>query len=181
MSKLSPLGQSMASLFTPESERARAGQAKAAGGTRAPSLSNSRKGPEIQNPVTGDSLSNGNSPGFEPWGKKKNAHSSEDETEGKKHGAPAGTVIEPPSQGPTLIRLSVGWEKILLTQKKLCEKAKNIFTRLEGPQTYRTQRKSKFMMTKSRGCIVDLDLQRVQDEKEAARKAAQENPDAESA
>jgi hypothetical protein len=181
MSKLSPLGQSMASLFTPESERARAGQAKAASGGRGPALAPSRKGPEIQNPITGDSLGNGSSPGYESWGKKKAASSTEEDPLAQKLATPGGTVIEPPTQGPQLIRLSLGWEKILLAQKKLCEKAKNIFTRLEGPENYRAQRKSRLLSRKSRGCIVDLDIQEVQNEKAAAIKAAQEKPEAESA
>jgi hypothetical protein len=172
MSKVSPLTQSMASLFTPESERARAGQSKAAG-SRSPGLSAAKSGQEIKNPITGDSLGNGQGPGYEFMGKKKTAAPAEEEPEEKNLG-PAGMVIEPPVDGHAMIRLSLGWEKILLTQKKLCEKAKNIFTKLEGPNSYRSQGRGKFLRGKSRGCIVDLDLQRVQDEKAAAAKAALE-------
>jgi hypothetical protein len=172
MSKLSPLTQSMASLFTPESERARAGESKAAGSNK-PGLSAAKSGNEIKNPITGDSLGNGQGPGYEFMGKKKTAAPAEEEPEETKL-SPSGTVIEPPNESHAIIRLSVGWEKILLAQKKLCEKAKNIFTKLEGPDSYRSQGRGKFLRGKSRGCIVDLDLQRVQDEKAAADKAALE-------
>ncbi|MGZ3671949.1 MAG: hypothetical protein ACXVB9_04445 [Bdellovibrionota bacterium] len=165
MSKLSPLSQSMASLFTPESERLRAGQGRE---ERAARLTQIPGAKDIKGHKSGDSLGNPNSPGYEPWGKKKKDGQA---PEKEAAGAPAGTVIEPPTQGPTLIRLMVGWEKILLTQKKLCEKAKGIFTRMEGPENYRTQKKSKILSIKSRGCIVDLDIQTVQDEKAAEAKS----------
>lgn len=167
MSKLSPLGQSMASLFTPESERlARAQKTKetsqtpSANGLKIPGM------PKIQSDKPGDSLGNPNSPGYEPWGKKKHAESGAQEKQGEK--APGGTVIETAAQGPEIIRLSSGWEKLLLAQKKLCEKAKNLFTSQEGPDNYSKQRKSKILSFKSRGCIVDLDVQETQDQQKEA-------------
>lgn len=163
MSKLSPLGQSMAALFTPESERLAAGQ-KSKGSS--PSLqTNGMKipgMPKLESHKPGDSLGNGSTPGYESWGKKKPPQESL-ENGGEK--APGGTVIETTAQGPEIIRLSVGWEKLLLAQKKLCEKAKGLFTLLDGPAKYSTQRKSKLLSLKSRGCIVDLDVQETQDEK----------------
>lgn len=170
MSKLSPLGQSMASLFTPESERLRTSAAQADGTGRAPPGSARIPGmKDIKGHKSGDSLGNPNSPGYEPWGKKerKGEKPSEQATETK---GPAGTVIEPPVQGPELIRLALGWETILLAQKKLCEKAKALFTRLEGPEKYHSQKKGRLLLIKSRGCIVDLDLQQTQDQKEAQAK-----------
>jgi len=154
----------MASLFTPESERlASAQKAKGtnstpqAGGTKIPGMG------KIQSDKPGDSLGNPNSPGYEPWGKKKKQEAGAvQEKTGEK--APGGTVIETTSQGPEIIRLSSGWEKLLLAQKKLCEKAKNLFTSQDGPENYSRQKRSKILSFKSRGCIVDLDLQQTQDQ-----------------
>lgn len=161
MSKLSPLGQSMASLFTPESERLRAGQKNAA--SSAPKGGNAIKVPGT-GPITsdkpGDSLGNPNSPGYEPWGKKKEAQ--KEEAAGP--AAPGGKVIETTKQGAEFVRLSAGWELLLVAQKKLCEKAKGIFTLLEGPVKYTSQKKNSFLYSKSRGAIVDLDLQQTQEQ-----------------
>lgn len=170
MSKLSPLGQSMASLFTPESERLRAGAARAES-SRAPAMATVPGMQRIQGQKTGDSLSNPNSQGYEPWGHKKEPGNAGDEKAAK---GPAGTVVEPPHQGPELIRLAVGWERILVAQKKLCEKAKGLFTLLDGPEKYRALKKSKILSAKSRGCIVDLDVQKIADEKAALEKEAKE-------
>lgn len=173
MSKLSPLGQSMASLFTPESAKlASAQKSKAtppppqASGMKIPGLGN------IKGHKAGDSLGNPNSPGYEHWGTKKEAET----TKGKETGqqGPAGTVIETTPQGPEIIRLSSGWEKILVAQKKLCEKAKGIFTLLEGPSKYSSQKKSKMLNLKSRGCILDLDVQQTQDEMKAQKEREKE-------
>jgi len=82
--------------------------------------------------------------------------------------------VETTSQGPEFIRLSAGWEKLLLTQKKLCEKARDLFTLLEGPLKYSSQKKSKVLSLKSRGCILDLDLQETQDQKKDAEMRAKE-------
>ncbi len=151
----------MASLFTPESERLRAGAARTEGG-RAPAGSVRIPGmKDIKGHKSGDSLGNPNSPGYEPWGKKKE-RAPEAASPGEEAKGPAGTVIETSVQGPELIRLSVGWDKILLAQRKICEKAKGLFTLLEGPEKYRTQKKNR--LPKSRGCIVDLDIQETAEE-----------------
>lgn len=168
MSKLlTPIGQSMASLFTPESQKLSASlKAKAASpsaeknGMKIPGM-----GP-IKGHKTGDSLGNPGSPGYESWGKKSPETAS---TAKSQEQGPAGTVIETTAQGPEIVRLSSGWEKLLFAQKKICEKAKAIFTRLDGPPKYSTQKKSKLLSLKSRGCIVDLDVQTTQDEMKAAR------------
>ncbi len=166
MSKLSPLGQSMASLFTPESDRLRASQKKSEAGTRVPGSSIKIPGGQaISSQKSGDSLGNPNSPGYEPWGKKKNKTPEAEEAIAVPATGPGGKVIETTNQGPEIIRLSAGWEKLLLMQKKLCEKAKNLFTLLEGPTKYSSQKKNKFLLLKSRGCILDLDLQKTQDDK----------------
>ena len=165
MSKLlNPLGQSMASLFTPESERLAAAR-RTKEGSKSPQA-NGMKIPGmrgIQSQKSGDSLGNPNSPGYEPWGKKKEAEPGAKAENAP--AAPAGKVIETTAQGPEIIRLSAGWEKLLLAQKKLCEKAKGIFTLLEGPTRYASQKKGRLLEQKSRGCIVDLDIQETADQK----------------
>jgi hypothetical protein len=129
---------------------------------------------DIKGHKSGDSLGNPNTPGYEPWGKKKKpAEEAAAVAEAEK--GPAGTVIEAPSQGPELIRLSVGWDRILLAQKKLCEKAKGLFTLLEGPSEYRAQKKSKTLSRKSRGCILDLDIQQMADQAAADAKAKKDS------
>ncbi len=157
----------MASLFTPESERLRAGAAKAEQMGRTSPQSMRVPGMKtLEGQKSGDSLGNPNSPGYEPWGKKKPAVEEEKLVET----GPAGAVFETPKQGPEFIRLALGWDKILLAQKKLCEKAKNLFTILEGPEKYRAQRKGRLFNIKSRGCIVDLDSQETQDQLQTKEK-----------
>lgn len=159
----------MASLFTPESERLAAARKKQEGsaapkanGMRIPGM------PGIQSHKSGDSLGNPNSPGYEPWGKKKEAEANATAEE-RSTPAPGGKVIETTPQGPEIIRLSAGWEKLLLAQKKLCEKAKGLFVKLEGPPRYTSNKKGR--LQKSRGCIVDLDIQETAEQKQAEAKA----------
>lgn len=158
MSKLNALSQSMAALFTPESERARKAKAQGAnpqagqvaGGLRVPGAQGVQ-----ENAKSGDSLGNPMSPGYDgPIQKKAGGH-EESPTVGS---APAisGETFEAPAIGPATIRLSLGFEKLLLTQKKLCEKAVALFIRLDAPGRYRNQRKGKLLGGKSRGCILDL-------------------------
>ena len=178
MSKLSPLGQSMASLFTPESDRIRAGQKKAEG-NRASGAGNSVKIPgaeAISAQKSGDSLGNPNSPGYEPWGKKKQGNAPAEF--GPEASGPGGKVIETATQGAEFVRLSAGWELLLVAQKKLCEKAKGIFTLLEGPVKYTSQKKNNFLYSKSRGSIVDLDVQETQEQIAWAQKMAKEKESA---
>jgi hypothetical protein len=166
MSKLSPLGQSMASLFTPESDKLRASQKKGGDGARG-AAGTPLKIPgtkAITSHKSGDSLGNPNSPGYEPWGKKKQATAGGTEEDETSAPGPGGKVIETSQQGPEFVRLSAGWEILLLAQKKLCEKAKGIFTLLEGPVKYTSQKKNTTLQSKSRGCILDLDVQKTQEE-----------------
>lgn len=174
---LSPLGQSMASLFTPESERLAAAR-KTKESSRAPQQNGMRIPgmPGIQSHKSGDSLGNPNSPGYEAWGKKdQNSSPSQEHSEAK---GPAGKVIEAPSQGPEVIRITSGWEKLLLAQKKLCEKAKNLFTSLEGRPKYAALKSGGLLALKSRGCIVDLDLQETAEQiaEDAHRSASEKKP-----
>jgi hypothetical protein len=170
MSKLSPSGQSMAALFSPEGEKLRAAQKEKAssasevGGFRVPGMQ-----PLGESSKPQDSLGNPNSPGYEPLNLKKKTS----EQAAAAPGAPNSLAgFESPVLGPHFIRLGLGWEKVLLTQKKLCEKAKKLITLLEGPGRYRGQKKSSVLQSKSRGAILDVDLAETQAELEAAKKKA---------
>lgn len=158
MSKLNALSQSMAALFTPEREKARKAQATGAnpntgmvpGGLRVPGAQSIQ-----ENARSGDSLGNPASPGYDGPIQKKAPEAATGTTTAE-HGGPAGETFEAPAVGPETIRLSLGFEKLLLTQKKLCEKAVGLFTKLDAPGRYRNQRKGKLLGGKSRGCILDL-------------------------
>ena len=171
MSKLSPSGQSMAALFSPEGEKLRAAQkdkassAREAAGFRVPGMQ-----PLGESSKPQDSLGNPNGPGsYEPLNLKKKAP---EEIAAAPAGAKNLEGFESPVLGPQFIRLGLGWEKVLLTQKKLCEKAKGLFTLLEGPSKYRGQRKTSFLQSKSRGAILDVDLAETQAQLEAEKKKA---------
>jgi hypothetical protein len=172
MSKLSPTGQSMAALFTPERERLRAAQKDTQGpqqtgnAFRVPGVEAIKESSKMQ-----DCLGNPMSPGYEP------PH--------QKEAGPAEAALTPAGKkatgflmrdlGPNFVRLGVGWEKLLTTQRKLCEKAKGLLTILEGPARYRSQRKSSALEAKCRGSILDLDTQDMlenQPETEKKKKAA---------
>jgi hypothetical protein len=157
VSKLSPMGQSMAALFSPEGEKLRKGQqdgkTKGAGAPGNPFRIPTPQG-IAESGKSQDSLGNPNGPlGYEKLTKKSPSTPADEE------GAHEGPVTyhvpgSPEHSGP--IRLSSGWEKILIAQKKICEKAKDILTSLEAPVKYRVQKKSSFVQLKSRGSILNL-------------------------
>lgn len=157
------MGQSMAALFSPEGEKLRAAQKEKAEGSspangtfKVPGTKSLSEAGKSQ-----DSLGNPMSPGYEPLNLKKKPGEAEAKADDKS--APKSTKgFEPPSLGPQFIRLGLGWEKILITQKKVCEKAKSLFTLLEGPMKYRGQRKGSLLESKARGAILDLDLEESQ-------------------
>lgn len=171
MSKISPLGQSMAALFSPESEKVRSKQKESSSAPTqgqklfsvpgAKALSESSKSQDsLGNPSGGL--------GYEPFRKEK---SQENESNNSpKQLSPNQPVLETPELGSHFIRLNFGWEKVLLAQKKICEKAKNLFTALEAPGKYLGQRKSSSLVLKSRGSILDLDVQQIANEKQAQEK-----------
>lgn len=148
----------MAALFTPESERSRKAQASKAsslsgvptGGLRIPGSQ-----AVAENSKSGDSLGNPASPGYErlPINKKDAVPQEATEESAAAHNP---ETFETPSYGPEFIRLSSGFEDLLLTQSKLCEKAEAIHTKLDAPEQYRSQKKGKLLTGKSRGCIVDV-------------------------
>jgi hypothetical protein len=150
------MGQSMAALFTPEGEKLRKGQhdgkTKGAGAPGSPFRIPTPQGvPESGK--SQDSLGNPNGPlGYEKLTRKTAGGAPEEEAT---EGAAAYHVPGSPEQSCP-VRLSSGWEKILIAQKKICEKAKDLFTTLEAPMKYRVQKKSSFVQLKSRGSILNL-------------------------
>lgn len=155
MSKLSPTGQSMAALFSPEGEKLRAAQKEKARAQGANGQSFRIPGTQAlkEGQKSGDSLGNPASPGYEPLHLKKNETPPGE-------GVPA-TIghaegFAAPHMGPQFVRLGSGWEKLLMAQKKICEKAKDLFTMLDAPARYHGQRKSSFLQSKSRGSILNV-------------------------
>jgi len=174
VSKLSPLGQSMAALFTPESEKVRKSTAAQANSTTPLASSLAIKAHRLGDAgKAGDSLGNPGSPGYEgPLKRKAGAQEEATLAEGD---ISVPTAESTSSLGlPKVIRLSSGWEKILMAQKKICEKARGLFLKLEGPDTYITQRKAKGKGLKYQGAILDVDMEAHRAELEAAEKKAKQ-------
>lgn len=166
MSKMSPLGQSMAALFSSETAKLRSAQ-KTKENSEKFSATKVPGNQQIKSEKPGDSLGNPSSPGYESWNFKSKEMAAQEEK--KKNEAQGGAPIEITEFGPQFIRLSLGWEKILLAQKKLCEKAKNLFTAMDAPDSYQANRRGKNKL-KSVGCIVDLDIEAHRQEQEAKLK-----------
>ncbi|NUM88941.1 MAG: hypothetical protein HUU37_07040 [Bdellovibrionales bacterium] len=155
----------MAALFTPESERLRA-DAKTAGAGRAaasqsrPAVPGVDKASESQKP--GDSLGNPSSPGYEgTWLRKDSRQAGVAPEEAPP--ANDGTYVRVKEASKKFVRIQAGWERLLLAQKKICEKARNLFTNQEAPEKYSTSGSSKILAEiptgKPVGLIVDLDAQ----------------------
>lgn len=161
----------MASLFSPESEKLRQAQKEKAQGAKGFSVPGN-KGNVGKGDKSGDSLGNPNSPGYQgPFKKKKPEEEKNAPVESALPEVP-GTVIEPTEMpAAKFIRLSVGWEKLLITQKKICEKAKNLFRDMDAPESYQKQKRGKISALKSRGCIVNLDIETLRQELDAKEKA----------
>ena len=166
---MSPLGQSMAALFSPENQKLREAQKQSresrtlsAQGLVTP---NTPVGKLEEGGKSQDSLGNPSSPGYESvWGRKKESATTPEVEQSFQVPGPA---IEVPLEAQNkVIRLQVGWEKLLLAQKKICEKAKNLLTQLEAPVRYAKERRAKSIQLKSRGCIVDLDMEAYRQEQE---------------
>lgn len=147
----------MAALFSPEGEKLRKaqndGKTKGAGAPGSPFRIPTPQG-IAESGKSQDSLGNPNGPlGYEKFTKKA-AGTTGAEEEAKE--SPGEYHVPGSSEQSNPIRLSSGWEKILLTQKKICEKAKDLFTALEAPMKYRVQRKTSSVQLKSRGSILNL-------------------------
>jgi hypothetical protein len=136
--------------FSPESERLRVQETKhqtsAAASTSAWSLGT--KGTTAL-ASSGDSLDNPNSPQYQSQGKKQDyipgASAKKQETQNN---------TTPGSSGlPN--RFSFGWDKLLVTQKTICNKAMNLLLNMEAPQRYFSILRTKTSATKHSGIILD--------------------------
>jgi hypothetical protein len=150
----------MASLFTPESEKLRQGHkddaSRGPGAPGSPFKITMPKGvPESGK--SQDSLGNPNGPlGYEHWKKENRDEEPTAESAGPESSQPGLFHVPGSARGEFPLRLGYGWEKLLVAQKKLCEKAKGLFTLLEAPGKYRQQRKSSMIQMKSRGSILNM-------------------------
>jgi hypothetical protein len=149
----------MASLFTPESEKLRQGRKdEASRGPGAPGSPFKIPTPKgvPESGKSQDSLGNPNGPlGYEHWKKESRKAEAAESPEGEGSASAAFHVPGSTREAPPL-RLGYGWEKLLVAQKKICEKAKGLFTLLEAPGRYRQQRKSSMIQMKSRGSILNM-------------------------
>jgi len=170
----------MAALFSPEGEKLRAAQKdKALGSTAALSAVRVPGGTNVGGSgKSNDSLGNPNSPGYDPLNLNKKKKEEEAQQQTKAGKGPTLHGYEAKDLGPQYIRLGMGWEKVLMTQKKLCEKAKGLFTLLEGPLRYRGQKKSSLLEEKSRGSILDLDVEKERERVDLEKKEAEKKESA---
>lgn len=121
-------------------------------------ISDQNKG--IKGNKTEDST-NGNTPGYENiWRRGKKESETEAQTSTRSATSPLSqpsAATEQPIPGQIKpVRLQLGWEQLLVAQKKLCEKARNIMTILEAPQQYFVSKKSKVLSRKHSGIILDF-------------------------
>lgn len=162
----------MAALFTPESEKTRK-SASAATNSTAPTSNKPAQAHRLSDAnKSGDSLGNPASSGYEGPIKKKATPAPEEQMAEGEFKVP--TQDSTPQGLPKVIRLGLGWDKVLLAQKKLCEKARQLFLKLEGPENYILQRKSKGKSMKYQGAILDVDMEILRTELEAKEKKAKE-------
>ena len=169
MSKTHPINQSIAALFTPESEKLRA-NAKDKASTRgvgAGTRSGLTAPPKAaESSAAQDSLGNPNSPGYEMiWkgGKPKTQEAAEEE---RKSSDP--NYVATKRTPKNFIHLQTGWEKLLIAQKKVCEKARNLWVALEAAPRYSELKKNKLLAEQksggASGFIVDVQSQEYMEE-----------------
>lgn len=163
MSKLNTATQSLAAAFTPESQRLRGtqvsqGKSVTSSGGKASLKLAGNEGPK-------DSLGNPGSPGYEKFEKEKKKAAAEEKE--KKSG-----IVEyaAPEISAKKVRLCFGWEKLLLVQKKICEKTRALMVKMEGPNQYAKAKRSAKLSLKSSGCIIDLDLEEIRQKQETEAK-----------
>jgi hypothetical protein len=166
----------MAALFSQESQKNRKahGDAQQKGTIQALKIPGAAAQGTVKSDKAGDSLGNPGSPGYESFGRRKQA-SAPEETEAEEQTStpqndPQERRKEIPHLGPNFLFLAQGWEAVLLVQKKICSKAKGIFEKKEGPVSYRAQKKGSLIEQKSRGCIVNLDIESHRAQMEALAK-----------
>ena len=182
MSKANPISQNVAAIFSPESQRLRE-QAKEAAegrgvnpGTRAAIMNPQKAG---ESSKMQDSLGNPASPGYEKiWDKKLEKPETPEEKKMREdpNYVPAKT---PPKN---FIHLQTGWEKLLLTQKKICEKARKLWIGLEAAPKYASLKRNKLLAQQKTGTasgfIVDVDAQKHMEEQAQKEKEKKQNDDA---
>lgn len=170
MGKLNPVNQSMAALFSPESERLRA-DAKTAGAGQSAHASKRPGIPGVDKPAEsgkpGDSLGNPSSPGYDNiWHRKdpEKASAPQEEQPPKNDGS----YVRVKEVTKKFVRIQAGWERLLMAQKKICEKARNLFVKQDAPTKYAGNSTSKLLAEVSSGkpigMIVDLDAQKYLEE-----------------
>ncbi len=125
-----------------------------------------------------DSLGNPASPGYEQiWTKEKKSLSPEEEK-----------MRDDPSYVPTkippknFVHLQTGWEKLLLAQKKVCEKARQLWVGLEAAPKYASLKRNKLLAGQKTGTasgfIVDVDAQEYMEEQAQKEKETKPKGDA---
>ena len=183
MGKLNPVNQSMAALFSPESERLRA-DAKTAGAGQGTHAAKRPGVPGVDKPAEsgkpGDSLGNPSSPGYDNVWLRKGPE-KEATTQEEQPSKSDGSYVRVKEASKKFVRIQAGWERLLMAQKKICEKARGLFVKQEAPAQYAGSGTSKLLAEissgKPIGMIVDLDDQKyleeqAQKQREEKEKAA---------
>jgi len=178
MGTTSPLRQAMSAAFSPETDRLRkASKEKAENAESIKGFSLSKFAPKAEklseSGKSQDALGNPTTPGYENIWQQK-----EQNTKTQNSSCPNPDIDGhqiPGSNGKKIIRLSTGWEQLLLVQKKICEKARNIITMIDSQEKYTFARKNK--LKKYNGCIVDLDVEEHRKEMEFKAKEEKKNKD----
>jgi hypothetical protein len=175
MSKTSALGQSIAAIFSPESQRLReqakeSAKAKGVSSGVRNALMNPKKTGESS--AMQDSLGNPMSPGYEKiWDKEKEKAGAKKEDEKSRSDPNYVSTKIPPKN---FVHLQTGWEKLLLTQKKVCEKARKLWTAIEAAPKYASLKRNKLLAEQKSGAasgfIVDVDAQEYMEKQAASEK-----------
>lgn len=150
MGKPIPSVQAAAAAFSPESERLRMEQTKQQTAAKASASGWSLK-PKGATELTasGDSLDNPSSPQYQA------PHKKEQFIPGLKASAPDNPNNTAPGSSGLPHKFYSGWDKLLVTQKTICNKAMNLLLLLEAPQRYFTAMRSKTSVRKFNGVILD--------------------------
>src|SRR3989344_8522099 len=153
--KINPLSKGQAAVHAPESEanRLRLVNENKGKGAEAPSQAGKSSMLVKENPATRDSLENPSSPQYQKQNKEK-VEASKAAPEKKKLGLGPQAPDAPEKHDK---KPSNNWEKLLLAQKTLCQKAVNKLAILNGPLNYIKEQKNKLRSRKLRGVMMDID------------------------
>jgi hypothetical protein len=118
--------------------------------------------PPVFGPLKGeksqDSLGNPASPGYDnTWGKLIPETKKEEPAVGIANNETKAADQEP--KMVTGLRLLHGWETLLAAQKTICAKALKVLTALEAPQRYFSARRTKSVIKKVNGNILDFNAE----------------------